>query len=93
MYFRSEINRLNKAQKDAKGNAEQKQAKLVELAELIGLIEAMPVDFYETHGFELFPPVFRLTFYNHECIFGTDEPSKDATAESHVNSRVHRVCL
>lgn len=59
----------------------------------------MPQDFFETHGEELFVIVFRLSFYNHKCIFGdgiattTSEWETSATLESKINYSVHLILV
>jgi len=51
----------------------------------------MPADFFETHGDELFVIVFRLTFYNHNSIFGGEDENE--TIESTINRTVHQILL
>jgi hypothetical protein len=89
MWFRTEITRLNQAQKASKGKKEQKESLILQLEEYLRMVQTMPAKFWDTNGDELFGIVFKCTFYNHQCVFGGAEAQ---TPESKVNLAVHTLC-
>ena len=63
-YFRTELVKLNAAQKAAKGS-HLKVTRIQELIDLLVSVHSMPEAYFAEYGDELFSVAFRLTFYNH----------------------------